>query len=259
MLMLCAGSVQAYIVTLDCPDRVQSGMPLVVTGNTTLPVDTRFAIVLSEARYATGDIATQHVVVGEDKTFITSFATTGMPEGQYKVEARLPGDLESKIGSDSQSMQVVELFDRSSEIKIRSPLEQTLDEALFIEGEVEDAGDSGIEIKVTGPEGIVFGPRIVKTTAILGRNDGSFTLDIHVREHGNYYVSFSDFEGYIGTVKITVTRPIEVIETPEKTLTTAITTQETSPVTQSPCPVMPVFLAFVLSGLVLAAERNCRK
>ena len=79
-------------------------------------------------------------------TMYQSFDTKGLPGGQYKVEIRFSGSEEGKLSSDSVTLQVPELIDRSGDITITSPMSQMLNEALRIEGSVTKLGNKGIEI-----------------------------------------------------------------------------------------------------------------
>ena len=189
VLMACVAGVQAYVLTLDCPDKIQVGMPLVVTGSTTFPAGTNFDLVFSQSEYFSTEVARKTVVVEQDKNFSEIFQTAGLPGGQYKVEARFQGDLASKLSSDSVTTKIVQLIDRSGEITILSPMNQPLDQALVIQGTLSKTGNNGVQIEVRGPSGRVFGPTYIATTAGQGKTEGSFYQKVTVLEKGNYFVS----------------------------------------------------------------------
>jgi hypothetical protein len=247
LILLCVSGAQAYVLTISAPETLQAGAPLVVTGNTTFPVGTQFTMVFSFSQITTSEVSRRIVVVGDTKSFIVPFETTGLPGGQYKVEAELTRDLESKLSSGSVTSRVVQLIDRSGEVHITSPLNQTLGDALFIEAYISDAGEKAIEIGVTGPNGLVFGPRYISTTTQPGKTDGYIVKRVAVTDIGNYYVQFADAEGYIGTYKFTVSEPI-----PATSATPVITTEVpgTIPgVGRIPLPLYTVLGALCVAGV----------
>jgi len=97
---------------------------------------------------------------------------------------------------------------------ITSARDQVLGEALRIEGYVPRAGVVTLTMKVTGPQGAVIPPEAIRTSTVLGKEDGFFSRTVPVNERGNYYVDFSDVKGYITTVKFTVDEPAGVTVSP---------------------------------------------
>ena len=103
------------------PQKLPVGAPLPVTGTTTLPVGTTFDLSFSSSGQTSNQISSIPVTVGDDKGFNTVFETTGLKGGMYKVEAIPRGDYQDKLSSDSTTIKVVELVDRSDMLHITSP------------------------------------------------------------------------------------------------------------------------------------------
>jgi len=222
LCILClAQGVFAYELVIDAPAQVRVGAPIVVSGNTTFPVGTGFDLVLYKIQTtAPESISQKSIVVDDSKSFEATFPTIGLDPGKYKIEVRFPTDPGSKLSSGSVTMRLVDVTDRSGEIVITSPKNQVLGEALRIEGYVPRAGVVTLTMKVSGPQGAVIPPEDIRTTTVLGKEDGFFTKTVPVNEKGNYYVDFSDSKGYITTVKFTVEEPAgatvsPTIRTPE--------------------------------------------
>ncbi len=199
LAMVCVvGVASAYVLSIDCPAKLPVGAPLPVTGTTTLPVGTTFDLSFASSGQTSNQISNIPVTVGDDKNFNTVFETTGLKGGMYKVEAIARGDYQDKLSSDSTTIKVVELVDRSDLLHITSPINQVIPNALLIEGYISQAGNSGVKVDVIGPLGKVFGPAYIATVTRGGNQDGYFSQNIPVAEPGNYNARFSDSTGYIG-------------------------------------------------------------
>ncbi len=241
LLLLC-GAVQAYIVVIDAPRDLQAGAPLLVTGNTTFPVGTQFEIILYKTQFTTPEeIGRRVIVVDTTKSFDASFSTTSLSPGQYKVELEFFERNAEKLGSGSTTTVIVNLVDRSGEIFLTAPANQTLPGALLIEGYVPGFGVGTLTVKVSGPEGFFLPDQYIKTTTELGRDDGIFSRKVNVTQPGNYYVSFYDQKGLITQIKYNVAgspEPTTSLPTPDQT------------VEVSPEPTGSSSLPFPLAGLV---------
>ncbi|MDD1716618.1 MAG: hypothetical protein LUQ45_00005 [Methanoregulaceae archaeon] len=220
LLILLAGTVSAYEITLDCPAQLQRGELLVVNGTTNLPTGTSFDVLFSNTEFRTNDPIKKTVTVQgyDNKSFSVTFATGDLKRGIYKVEIPPTGGY-SFLGN-SVTLRVVEIIDRSDEIEIRSPLRQYFTNLpggriLKIAGIGQTLKDNGVQIEVTGPEGTVFGPAFIPT-----ENDGSFSKEVSVMHEGTYTVEFADAKGDIGTVNFTMIPDIPAT-------TVAVTAQET--------------------------------
>jgi len=266
LAMVCiVGVASAYVLTIECPAKLPVGAPLPVTGTTTLPVGTTFDLIFSSSGQTSNQISNIPVTIGDDKGFNTVFETTGLKGGMYKVEAVPRGDYQSKLSSDSMTIRVVELVDRSDMLHITSPVNQVIPNALLIEGYISKAGNSGVKVDVIGPLGKVFGPAYIATATRGGNQDGYFSQNIPVNEPGNYNARFSDTTGYIGEqtfgVKAMVT-PVPVV-TAEGTLmftptpTTPLPVQTKTPVTTATKAGAPV--AGIIAGLGIAGFIALRK
>lgn len=255
LCILCVvQGVLAYELTIQAPKEVRAGVPVEVTGNTTFQVGTEFDLVLYRIQTTMPEpVFEKTVVVGESKAFEVTFPTMGLSPGEYKVEVRFRSDPGSKLSSGSVTTRTITITDRSGEIVITSAKDQVIGEALRIEGYVPGGGVVTLTMKVTGPQGAVIPPEDIRTTTVLGKDDGFFNRMIPVSEKGNYYVDFSDVKGYITTVKFTVSEPggtqVPSIEITKGTIT------------DSPSPTAPAVSSYpvagVIAGLILIALVFC--
>lgn len=210
-LLFLSGWVSAYLVNIDAPDSLAVGKPLVVTGTTTIGVGTPIDVVLYHQLTTTTEIKRKIVYVQSDKTFKTIFDTTGLKPGVYKVEVPTPSQ------GDSVSMRLVTLFDRSEEIDLTSPLNQSFSGKIYVTGDIKGDENSGVQIEVIDPSGlVVFGPQYVNTD-----NAAHFSAVITITDPGSYEISFTDVKGYIGSRTVTSLGPATsvVAVTPAVTVT----------------------------------------
>jgi len=254
-LVMSAGLVAGvcgYILTIDAPEKVQAGVPLLVTGSTTFPAGTEFDLVLYRLIQPVPEtIERRIVIVDETKTFSESFSTLGLVPDQYKVEVAFPTDRSTSLGSGSTTLKIFTIVDRADEIVLTVPTEQSVGEALVIRGYIQDIGVATINIKITGPSGFTAPALDIRTTTMPGRTDGQFTRTVEVTDPGNYYVTFSDARGHMATIKFTVASP------PTATETTATPTENatgTPPATIAPFPLVGMVL-----GLSAAAALSILK
>jgi hypothetical protein len=265
LLLVLVGSASAYDMYITAPDELQAGRSLIVNGTSNFPAGTSFDVVLYRSTYTANEINTRTVTLQDvpaPRPWIVAFSTKGLQGGQYKVEVRLRGTQESSLSSDSQTMKVIQIIDRSNEITISSSMTQTLSEALRIEGSIAKLGAGGVQLEVRGPSGIVFGPQYIETKNNVNTGDGSFARKVPVSESGDYDVSFSDTGGFIGTVTFTVTTPqitataTDVQATTVRTTRVTTTTPAPVPTTQSPLPVWTGLIALTVAGVSAAVIRN---
>ena len=197
----------AYQVNIYAPETLSVGKPLVVTGVTTFPPGMSVDVVLYYQLTTTTEIKRQVVGVKPDKTFKVVFDTTGLKTGNYKVEVPVNG-----MG-DSVTMRLVRIVDRSTEIQMDSPANQTFTGTLVVAGTIKGDENSGVQVEVIGPDNsLVFGPQFVNTNY-----EGAFSTDIPIRVPGEYEVSFTDAKGFISTRIISAIGP----QTPVPTLSEA--------------------------------------
>jgi len=187
----------AYQVSIDAPETLTVGKPLIVTGNTTFPPGMSVDVVLYYQLTTTTEIKRQVVGIRPDRTFKVVFDTTDLKTGTYKVEVPVNG-----MG-DSVTMRLVRIVDRSEEIQLDSPVNQQFAGTLLIAGAVKSDPNSGVQIEVIGPDSsVVFGPQFVPTDS-----DGSFISNVPITVPGDYEVSFTDAKGFIGTRIVTASGP----------------------------------------------------
>ncbi len=164
-LMCIVGTASAYQLYLSCPESVQVGLPLKCSIDSNFPAGTTFDVVIYQSGYTATPIKRQSVTIQENHaTQYSILDTKGLPGGQYKVEIQFIGPDEGRLSSDSVTLQLPVLIDRSGDITITSPMTQTLDEALRIEGYITKIGNDGVQIEVRGPDGRIFGPQWIGTT-----------------------------------------------------------------------------------------------
>jgi hypothetical protein len=141
--------------------------------------------------------------VQSDKTFRVVFDTTLLPVGLYKVEVPSGGT------GDSITMRQVNLVDRSDEIVLTSQMTQTISGKMNIAGKITVDTNSGVQIAVIGPDNsVIFGPMYVDTDSL-----GEFNVAVPISQAGDYEVSFTDAEGYIGSRTISIIGGHETIST----------------------------------------------
>jgi hypothetical protein len=259
-LMCIAGTASAYQLYLSCPESVQAGLPLKCSVESNFPAGTTFDVVFYQSGYTATPIDRKSVTIQDtpDILYYQLFDTKGLPGGQYKVEVQFIGTEEGKLSSDSMTWQLPKILDRSADITITSPMSQSVDEALRIEGSITKLGNDGVEIEVKGPDGRVFGPQYIGTKVDLRSGAGTFTQKVTVTGPGEYDVYFRDGKGYIGIKTFTVLAP--ATPTLTSVLTTAVvttrrpTTIPTALPTTTQSPLSPVSVLAALSvGGILAA------
>jgi hypothetical protein len=193
-LLFLTGLVSAYQVNIDAPDTLSVGKPLIVNGTTTFGIGTPIDVVLYYQLTTTTEIKRKIVYVQSDYTFRAVFDTTGLKTGIYKVEVPTSG-----MG-ESITTRVVNLVDRSEDIRLNSPTYQTFSGKMAVAGIIRGDENSGVQVEVIGPDNtIVFGPFYINTNY-----QGGFSADVPISEPGDYEVIFTDAKGYIGNRIITV-------------------------------------------------------
>ncbi|KUG14734.1 hypothetical protein ASZ90_015618 [hydrocarbon metagenome] len=257
--LLCS-AVQAYIITFDAPAELRAGVPIEVTGTTNFPDGTQFDLILYKAQFTTPAVIDRRmIIVDPGKNFSASFPTTNLEAGSYKIEIQFLKDPGSSLGSSSVIMRQVNLIDRSSEIVLKAPQNQTLGEALLIEGYIPNIGVATITLRVDGPKGFTIPDRHIRTTTTLAGKDGHFSEKIAVTEPGNYYVSVYDAKGFITQIRysVTATPPVSTTPRPEETGTMEPRDEETPRIPATPTIPLAPFVIF--GGLAAAAAVAARK
>jgi hypothetical protein len=257
LCMMCiVGTASAYQLYLSCPESVQVGIPLKCSIDSNFPAGTTFNVVMYQSGYTATPVKSQPVTIQENQpTQYSILDTKGLPGGQYKVEIQFIGPDEGRLSSDSVTLQLPVLIDRSSEITINSPLIQPLAEALRIEGSIAKIGNEGVQIEVRGPDGTVFGPEWIGTTLLIQSGAGEFTKKVFVTKPGEYDVYFKDVKGYIGVKTFTVAAATQVPTTVRTTAPVTSRPPTTVPTplpttTKSPLSLMPIVAALSIMGLL---------
>lgn len=255
LCLLCSiGSASAYQIYLRCPESAQVGLPLNCSVTSNFPAGTPFEFVFYQSSaYTATPVSRQNFTIQENHaTIYQSFDTKGLTGGLYKVEVLLSRTDALKMSSDSMTWQLPKLVDRLRDITITSPMSQTFNEALRIEGSITKAGDKGVEIEVRGPDGLVFGPHRIDTKLHIQDGAGAFTQQVNVTKPGDYDVTFTDANGYVGVKTFKVVAAATPVQTtvPMTTLppTTALTTSPTT--TQSPLSPLTILAGLFVIGLI---------
>jgi hypothetical protein len=219
---ILVSSVSAYQVYIYAPDTLTVGKPLVVNGTTTFGIGTPIDVVLYQQVTTSTEIKRVVAYVQSDKTFRVVFDTTLLPVGLYKVEVPSGGT------GDSITMRQVNLVDRSDEIVLTSQMTQTLSGKVNIDGKITVDTNTGVQIVVIGPDNsVIYGPQYVNTDSL-----GEFNVAVPISQTGDYEVSFTDAEGYIGSRTISIIGGHETISTESPSTG--------SPSTESPSTETPV-------------------
>jgi hypothetical protein len=259
LCMMCiVGTASAYQLYLSCPESVQVGIPLKCSIDSNFPAGTTFNVVMYQSGYTATPVKSQSVTIQENHaTQYQILDTKGLPGGQYKVEIQFIGPDEGRLSTDSKTLQLPVLIDRSGEITITSPMTQNTDEALRIEGSVAKIGNDGVQIEVRGPDGSsIFGPQWIGTKEQVQSGAGEFTYKVTATMPGEYDVYFKDVKGYIGVKTFTVVAPATPVPT---TVHTTVPVTSRPPITvptplptttQSPLSLMPIVAALSIMGLL---------
>jgi len=194
------------------------------------------------------------IPIDQSKLFRTDFETRNLQKGQYKLEIHnIISDgkefVESSLGSASVTRRVVTIIDRSDELVLESSQTQDLETALVVTGKIKDMNNGVITLRAFGPDDFTFGPQQLITSPGYADKDGHFSTKIPVTEAGEYQVSFSDKDGFIGELPfnvtggekseptVTETQTPVITEKPVPNETKTILTQTPEPTpTKSPLP-----------------------
>lgn len=211
LLIFCLigiGDVSAYYLNLDVPRQVQAGEKINVTGSTNIPPDT-VTITFSAGSNVPIEYGSESIVFDErgDKTFNTSFETTGLLKGQYKIEAK--GQNVHTYSAGSRSIRIVDIVDRSDELILSSPEIQQFDDKLDVDGYIRNFKENAIQLDLFLDNAHLFGPEFIPVD-----RHGDFSYDVPIYAAGEYSVQFSDYKGLIGTYSILVKeRTVQTTET----------------------------------------------
>ena len=259
-LMCITGTASAYGLYLKCPESIQVGSPLICVVNSDFAPGTALNIVFYQTQYTSTEVSSQPLIIQKsDLSFnhTTILETKGLPAGNYKVEVTIAG--EPSLRSDSVTLQLVKLIDRSDEITITSPMTQSPDGALRIEGSIYKLGNGGVKLTVRGPEGDTLFDNWIGTKENIQYGSGVFTKLVTVTRPGDYEVLFTDSKGFIGmkTFKVSapVTQAISAVPTTTAVVKTtkAPTTVPTPWPTATQSPLSPITALVGIAGAGLVA------
>lgn len=200
-LMLLIGGASAYLINADCPDTVYLGEPLVIEGTSTLPAGFSTDIILYKNKPSIRQIERKTITIQGDGSWTVTFQTSGLETGQYNLQVQETSEYSYGSASTCTSNypKIFEIVDRSQELEITSPLEQSYDGELTIAGSSTTLGNTGIEITVTLEGKDVYGPEYIPTDS-----NGAFSVSVPINSAGSYEVNFADSIGSIATYTFTV-------------------------------------------------------
>ena len=110
VLLLVPITASAYQINIKAPDSLKIGEPLVVDGTSTLGIGTPIDVVLYSQLTTPTEIKRKTAYVQSDYTFRAVIDTTGLHEGQYKVEAQFVNPPVEEQSSDSVTVQSLKLI-----------------------------------------------------------------------------------------------------------------------------------------------------
>ena len=223
-LALATGLAQAYELTIDTPTSLQRGMPLIVNGTSNIPPGISVDVVLSKSGHTVEEIARETVTLQANQEFSVVFDTFDLSRGIYKVE--VPPISGYRYLGDSVTLRVIEIIDRSDELRFTAPLTQEMDGTLDIAGSIYGLKNTGVQVEAVGPgDEVVFGPDYIST-----KSDGGFEVMVPITDSGVYNVSFTDYKGFVGRVSVTV------LDIPQPTTIPVTTIPTTLPVMSASAP-----------------------
>lgn len=233
LFILLCGPVSAYYLSIDAPAEVKVGEPFNVSGSTNTPPPDKIDIIFSQSINIPVEIDRKSIVITEkgENNFNVTFKTEGLEKGNYKIE----GISQSKrdFSANSRSLRVIKLVDRSDLITFSSPKWQEFEKELNIEAKISGYSENAIQMEVRKGGEILFGPESIPVS------HGSVKYQLPIEEPGSYEVSFSDYDGYIGTYTIAVEEKDNYHQTDDETSdgilsSEKVTTEQEPSVTNTP-------------------------
>jgi hypothetical protein len=257
--LLLIGTASAYMISVDAPSTLTKGDVLTANGTSNIPAGVRLDVALFSP-YSGNQFQKNTVIVQQDGTFTTTFQTSSLLTGDYKVEVLENTDY--PFGSSAVVRKIVTLVDRSGEATVTSPLSQAFNGSLLVSGTAKNLKTATILVSVTSQDKIIFVPQYILTD-----EKGAFATLVPITAAGTYTLVLADNAGTISQTPITVGSGTAAVQTTAPvngtassvvtTVTTAGNTSSTAAATipattqKSPLPwVLP------LIGVVLLALRR---
>ncbi|MBN1432803.1 MAG: hypothetical protein JW931_08525 [Methanomicrobiaceae archaeon] len=191
-------SASAYIFTFEVPSTVNKGEDIYLEGTSNFPAGTTLKLALYQQTGTINELERNTIIIQDEGYWSTNFDTSELPTGTYKIG--VPTEYTTNFGSSSVFYQMFEIIDRTSEIRITSPLVQEYNGKLAITGRSTTRGDAGVELLVEGPYGIVFPRQWISTDS-----SGNFNEDILIENDGLFEAFFYDNKGLVSKVDFEVT------------------------------------------------------
>jgi MYXO-CTERM domain-containing protein len=261
--LLLVGTASAYMVSVDAPTTLTKGDVLTANGTSNIPAGVRLDVALFSP-YSGNQYQKNTVVIQPNGQFNTTFQTTDLLSGDYKVEV-----LENKeypIGSSAVVRKVVTIVDRSGEATVTAPLSQTFNGSLLVSGTAKNLKAASILVTVTGQGSTIFGPQYILTD-----EKGAFQTLVPITAAGIYTLILADNAGTISQTAITVGNGTASVQTTTAsvngtgssavtTMTTAAnissTVAATTPMTPATTQSSPLPWGLALLGVGLLALRR---
>lgn len=253
--LLLIGTASAYIVNLDAPSTLTKGDVLTANGTSNLPAGVRLDVALFSP-YSGNQYQKNTVIVQQNGQFTTTFQTTDLLMGDYKVEVLENTDY--PIGSSAVVRKIVTLVDRSGEATVTAPLSQAFNGSLLVSGTAKNLKAATIMVTVTSSGSTIFGPQYILTD-----EKGTFQTLVPIPVAGTYTLLLADNAGTISQTVITADNSTAPVQTSPvnttgssavTTVTTAANTPVTTPATTQRSP-LPWTLALLGVGLLALRRR----
>lgn len=261
--LLLIGTASAYMVSVDAPTTLTKGDVLTANGTSNIPAGVRLDVALFSP-YSGNQYQKNTVVIQPNGQFNTTFQTTDLLSGDYKVEV-----LENKeypIGSSAVVRKVVTIVDRSGEATVTAPLSQAFNGSLLVSGTAKNLKAASILVTVAGQGSTIFGPQYILTD-----EKGVFQTLVPITAAGTYTLILADNAGTISKTAITVGNGTASVQTTTAsvngtgssavtTMTTAanisFTVAATAPMTPATTQSSPLPWGLALLGVGLLALRR---
>lgn len=221
--LLLIGTASAYIVNVDAPSTLTKGDVLTANGTSNIPAGIRLDVALFSP-YSGNQYQKNTVIIQQNGQFTTTFQTTGLLTGDYKVEVLENTDY--PIGSSAVVRKIVTIVDRSGEATVTAPLSQAFNGSLLVSGTAKNLKTATILVTVTGQGSTIYGPQYILTD-----EKGAFQTLVPIPAAGTYTLILADNAGTISQTVITAgngTAPVQTTASVNGT-TSSVVTNATTP------------------------------
>ncbi|ACL17445.1 hypothetical protein [Methanosphaerula palustris] len=217
--LLLIGTASAYLVNVDAPSTLTKGDVLTANATSNFPAGIRLDVALFSP-YSGNQYQKNTVIVQQNGQFNTTFQTTDLLTGNYKVEVLENTDY--PIGSSAVVRKIVTIVDRSGEATVTAPLSQAFNGSLIVSGTAKNLKTASIIVTVTSQGSTIYGPQYILTD-----EKGGFQTLVPIPAAGAYTLVLADNAGTISQTAITATNgttPVQTTVSVNGTASSAVTT-----------------------------------